>query len=44
MSILEELEANLAASLENLKSNEIAAAWELSAWLRSSSAEVAYLE
>jgi len=42
-NVLEELEANLHESLENLKVNEIAAAWELAGWLASSAAEVEFL-
>ena len=42
-SVLEELETNLHESLENLKVNEIAAAWELAGWLASTEAEVEFL-
>ena len=44
LSILEDLEASLAASLENLKQNEIAAAWELAGWVASSQAELQWLQ
>jgi len=43
LSILEDLEASLAASLDNLKQNEIAAAWELAGWVASSLAELDWL-
>jgi len=36
LSILEDLEAELAASLGNLEANEIAASWELAGWVASS--------
>jgi hypothetical protein len=41
---LNALEENLHSSLENLKDNEIAAAWELAGWLASSKAEIDYLK
>jgi hypothetical protein len=43
LGVLEDLEANLHDSLENLKQNEIAAAWELAGWVASSQAELAFL-
>lgn len=43
LAVLEDLEANLHASLTNLEQNEIAAAWELAGWLASSHAEIEYL-
>jgi hypothetical protein len=43
LAVLEDLEANLHASLSNLEQNEIAAAWELAGWLASSRAEIDYL-
>ncbi|CAD8101569.1 unnamed protein product [Paramecium sonneborni] len=44
LAVLEGLEAELAASLENLKQNEINASWELAGWVSLSEAEIASLE
>jgi hypothetical protein len=44
LAVLEALETDLAGSLDNLKQNEIAASWELAAWISSSEAEITTLE
>ncbi|CAD8059095.1 unnamed protein product [Paramecium primaurelia] len=44
LSVLEGLEANLAASLEALETNEINASWELAGWVSLSEAEIATLK
>ncbi|CAD8064614.1 unnamed protein product [Paramecium primaurelia] len=44
LSVLEGLEANLAASLEALETNEINASWELAGWVSLSEAEVTTLK
>ncbi|CAD8185977.1 unnamed protein product [Paramecium pentaurelia] len=44
LGVLEGLESELAASLENLKQNEINASWELAGWVSLSEAEIASLE
>ncbi|CAD8165295.1 unnamed protein product [Paramecium octaurelia] len=44
LSVLEGLEANLAASLEALETNEINASWELAGWVSLSEAEVSNLK
>ncbi|CAK93117.1 unnamed protein product (macronuclear) [Paramecium tetraurelia] len=44
LSVLEGLEANLAASLEALETNEINASWELAGWVSLSEAEIANLK
>jgi hypothetical protein len=44
LAVLEGLEAELEASLENLKVNEINASWELAGWVSLSEAEIASLE
>ncbi|CAD8109040.1 unnamed protein product [Paramecium sonneborni] len=44
LAVLEGLESELAASLENLKQNEINASWELAGWVSLSEAEIASLE
>ena len=44
MAVLEGLESELEASLENLKINEINASWELAGWVSLSEAEIASLE
>ncbi|CAD8199825.1 unnamed protein product [Paramecium pentaurelia] len=44
LGVLEGLESELAASLENLKQNEINASWELAGWVSLSEAEISSLE
>ncbi|CAK65792.1 unnamed protein product (macronuclear) [Paramecium tetraurelia] len=44
LAVLEGLEAELSASLENLKQNEINASWELAGWVSLSEAEISSLE
>ncbi|CAD8057157.1 unnamed protein product [Paramecium primaurelia] len=44
LSVLEGLESELDASLENLKVNEINASWELAGWVSLSEAEISSLE
>lgn len=44
LAVLEELEGNLKASLTNLETNEINAAWELAGWVSLSEAEVETLK
>ncbi|CAD8064016.1 unnamed protein product [Paramecium sonneborni] len=44
LSVLEGLESELEASLENLKQNEINASWELAGWVSLSEAEISSLE
>ncbi|CAD8155423.1 unnamed protein product [Paramecium octaurelia] len=44
LSVLEGLESELSASLENLKQNEINASWELAGWVSLSEAEISSLE
>ncbi|CAD8067949.1 unnamed protein product [Paramecium sonneborni] len=44
LAVLEGLEAELEASLENLKQNEINASWELAGWVSLSEAEISSLE
>ncbi|CAK94132.1 unnamed protein product (macronuclear) [Paramecium tetraurelia] len=44
LAVLEGLESELEASLENLKQNEINASWELAGWVSLSEAEITSLE
>ncbi|CAD8110056.1 unnamed protein product [Paramecium sonneborni] len=44
LSVLEGLQSELEASLENLKQNEINASWELAGWVSLSEAEISNLE
>jgi len=44
LQVLDDLEARVDESLEHLKENEIAAAWQLAGWISSSEAEIAQLE